>query len=53
MEPGAVALDGPWNPLLRLTVRGQRTLPGQAFRPHCCPTCATVVVPPDADGADR
>ena len=29
MEPGALALGAPWNPLLRLTVRGQRTLPGR------------------------
>ena len=75
MEPGALKLYAPWNPLLRSTVRWQATLPRRGFRPprgskvllasvmfghmprmaHRCPTCATVVVPPDDayDGAGR
>ena len=75
MEPGALVLYAPWNPLVRTAVRWQRRLPRRALRPprgstvllestlfgraprlaHRCPTCATVVVPPDDDydDADR
>ena len=41
MEPGALVLHAPWNPLLRLTVRWQRTLPKRTFRP---PRGSTVVL---------